>query len=196
MAQQGAIFLVINYIGSKKDRRLFNHLKLSDFEVKNNAFIKVNSNVTTGGSIKFELNEYGLNCGQYLENYIAKIAPDCPWLFPSPVRKFGLKQSFWYYSPKRPLSLFNTHLLTEVLSLPKYVLSEIPMSEEIERTINENPCYTCPMCDKRFNKSFNLNRHLVTHSSEYPFACQFCDKRYREKQTLTKHIKKVHSNKT
>ena len=40
-----------------------------------------------GGVIMFETNHFGLNCGQYLKDYIAKLDPTCEFMFPRPIRE-------------------------------------------------------------------------------------------------------------
>ncbi|GFT27003.1 zinc finger protein 99 [Trichonephila clavipes] len=45
----------------------------------------------------------------------------------------------------------------------------------------------CTICDKHFNQSSSLKRHMVSHSGERPFDCEQCDKSFKTKAALKRH---------
>ena len=49
--------------------------------------------------------------------------------------------------------------------------------------------YPCDICGKGFQKSWLLNRHILIHTGEKPFACNLCEKRFNQKSTLKKHMR-------
>ena len=58
----------------------------------------------------------------------------------------------------------------------------------------EERCFKCDLCGKRFNRQFLLWRHHLTHSTHKAFECHICGKRYKLNQHLDGHIKNKHSN--
>ena len=46
----------------------------------------------------------------------------------------------------------------------------------------------CNLCDKKFQSSYNVKRHLKTHSNE-EIPCTGCGTRFKTNETLTKHSK-------
>uniref|UniRef100_A0A7E4W210 C2H2-type domain-containing protein n=1 Tax=Panagrellus redivivus TaxID=6233 RepID=A0A7E4W210_PANRE len=54
--------------------------------------------------------------------------------------------------------------------------------------------YACYYCDRKFPRSNNLKRHLLTHSGEQPhkFQCPFCERSFSVSSNLTRHITAVH----
>lgn len=54
----------------------------------------------------------------------------------------------------------------------------------------------CPVCGKEFNsrnRRQDLQRHLLSHTGERPFACPFCPYRATLKGNLKKHIQGLHA---
>lgn len=41
---------------------------------------------------------------------------------------------------------------------------------------NVNSEYECEICGKLFNKKYNMTKHRIIHSDDYPFECVFCRK--------------------
>ncbi|CAG9859529.1 unnamed protein product [Phyllotreta striolata] len=58
--------------------------------------------------------------------------------------------------------------------------------------------YDCPRCTLKFNRSFNLTRHIkVVHESkkidaDKKFACAICDRKFKFNKSLTRHIRTIH----
>ncbi|KAG8192733.1 hypothetical protein JTE90_009755 [Oedothorax gibbosus] len=51
----------------------------------------------------------------------------------------------------------------------------------------ESKSLYCSVCDKHFNQSSSLKRHMVSHSGERPFNCDQCDKTFKTKAALKRH---------
>ena len=55
--------------------------------------------------------------------------------------------------------------------------------------------YTCPTCNKVFDRPYRLQRHLQIHNPNRPKVnCQLCDKTFTRMDTLENHMKCLHSN--
>ncbi|KAJ6445010.1 hypothetical protein O9K51_03412 [Purpureocillium lavendulum] len=46
---------------------------------------------------------------------------------------------------------------------------------------------TCPLCSKRFTRSYNLRSHLRTHNNERPFECSVCGKAFARQHDRKRH---------
>ena len=51
----------------------------------------------------------------------------------------------------------------------------------------------CPHCEKTFNHTGHLNRHMKTHSKEKAFKCENCTKSFTREDELKRHFK-IHKN--
>ncbi|ORY22524.1 hypothetical protein BCR33DRAFT_728707 [Rhizoclosmatium globosum] len=53
--------------------------------------------------------------------------------------------------------------------------------------------FECYVCGKQFKRKHHLESHMVTHSSDYPFACSIegCRSKFRRVQDLRRHIRNV-----
>lgn len=61
-------------------------------------------------------------------------------------------------------------------------------SEKISRTYKGVPvCKTCPVCGKTFARGSGMRRHMMSHTSEQPFACPDCGKTFRYTFDLKRH---------
>ncbi|OJJ87445.1 uncharacterized protein ASPGLDRAFT_1176992 [Aspergillus glaucus CBS 516.65] len=47
----------------------------------------------------------------------------------------------------------------------------------------------CPVCSRAFGRQAHLERHALTHSTDYPFSCPFCDSKYKRSDALRRHWK-------
>ncbi|XP_015929610.1 zinc finger protein 92 [Parasteatoda tepidariorum] len=45
----------------------------------------------------------------------------------------------------------------------------------------------CSICDKQFNQTSSLKRHMLAHSADRPFCCKECDKTFKTKAALKRH---------
>ena len=53
--------------------------------------------------------------------------------------------------------------------------------------------FSCPLCDRIFFSELVQKRHTSTHREiEKPYACDQCDKRYSTKSVLISHASKAH----
>ena len=53
--------------------------------------------------------------------------------------------------------------------------------------------FGCLICNKSFDRSDSVRRHVLIHTGQKPFACDFCEKRFNQRNKLTVHIDKVHT---
>lgn len=55
----------------------------------------------------------------------------------------------------------------------------------------------CPVCNKTFcsrNRRQDLQRHILSHTGERPFACSYCPYRATLKGNLKKHVHGLHAH--
>ena len=52
--------------------------------------------------------------------------------------------------------------------------------------------HECNICEKVFNKPFDLARHMRIHTNEKPYECDVCEKRFRQSGTLRYHKRTQH----
>ena len=86
-----------------------------------------------GGIIMFKVNNFGLDCGKYLEDYIAKLDPTCEFLFPRPLRQSKHMQGnlhvipIWYECTKIGVNQVGKALpeLSTSLGLNRYTNQQI-----------------------------------------------------------------------
>ncbi|XP_037548942.1 zinc finger and SCAN domain-containing protein 12-like [Nematolebias whitei] len=48
--------------------------------------------------------------------------------------------------------------------------------------------FFCDLCDRRFTRKDNLNKHMIIHTGQKPFSCNLCEKSFFDKGNLNKHI--------
>ena len=63
-----------------------------------------------------------------------------------------------------------------------------------EKEYNNRP-YACPICQLRFNRSYNLRTHQLTHDKNRPkpFPCDVCKKTFARKHDRDRHVSAVHA---
>ncbi|KAG2219218.1 hypothetical protein INT45_004578 [Circinella minor] len=63
-----------------------------------------------------------------------------------------------------------------------------------EKEYNKRP-YACPICQLRFNRSYNLRTHQLTHDKNRPkpFSCDVCEKTFARKHDRDRHVSAVHA---
>ena len=63
----------------------------------------------------------------------------------------------------------------------------------IAKGVKRKRTYECDVCEKRFNESGNLKRHMRIHTNENPYECDVCEKRFRQSSNLKIHMR-IHTN--
>lgn len=56
------------------------------------------------------------------------------------------------------------------------------------KTVYNLKYYQCKLCPKVYDTKYLLNRHLITHGSNRPFACELCGKSFSQKCDLNRHM--------
>lgn len=57
--------------------------------------------------------------------------------------------------------------------------------------------HECPLCHMKFQRPEHVKRHMLSHSSEKPFACPElgCNKRFNRNDNLKQHLRNIHKKK-
>ena len=64
----------------------------------------------------------------------------------------------------------------------------------VGRIIGEAGEHLCPVCNKGFRYSFNLRRHLNTHTTYFQHRCYICGRGFHRSDFMQRHIRTVHKN--
>ena len=72
---------------------------------------------------------------------------------------------------------------------------EADSNDITEHPHNDKPRpHLCTVCDKRFTRRGDLNRHKQIHTGEKLYSCTQCEKRFTNQHYLSSHMN-VHSSK-
>ncbi|CAH2040170.1 unnamed protein product, partial [Iphiclides podalirius] len=52
--------------------------------------------------------------------------------------------------------------------------------------------HQCPRCPQAFHSGKDMRRHAAVHSDSKPFRCKVCNRRFRRKDNLERHIRNTH----
>lgn len=69
----------------------------------------------------------------------------------------------------------------------------LPISANKTQLDPKTKPYSCQLCNTRFSKMSNLNRHMFLHNDQRKYRCSVCSKRFNSQQSLDEH-KAVHSD--
>lgn len=65
-----------------------------------------------------------------------------------------------------------------------------PLTAELRRP--EHHHYVCLLCDKKFPRAANLNRHIRTHTGEQPYHCPHCQRSFSISSNMQRHVRNIH----
>lgn len=65
---------------------------------------------------------------------------------------------------------------------------EIERKSELKKNLEKIGDFTCSLCDRRFRKKCDLERHERVHSGEKPYECLICKGTFQQAHNLTKHM--------
>ncbi|XP_044731053.1 zinc finger protein 568-like [Chrysoperla carnea] len=93
----------------------------------------------------------------------------------------------------------------ERIKIEQELHSELMIKDEEDEDYNEvlevtnsdhtgERIFTYNVCDKKFTRKNNLDRHIRIHTGEKPFTCNVCDKKFTQKNNLDSHIR-IHNEK-
>ena len=95
---------------------------------------------------------------------------------------------------------------TPTLKLPYSKVNKLHEVSENEFELNQlnakqgpivilkEPNHTCFACPKAFTHKWMLDRHILTHTGEQPFACSICFRRFSLQASCLRHVRHVHKN--
>merc|ERR1711976_714922 len=52
--------------------------------------------------------------------------------------------------------------------------------------------YACPYCPKTMKMWFKMERHIITHTGDRPYACTNCEKTFNRKDHCDRHLRNIH----
>ena len=81
----------------------------------------------------------------------------------------------------------NIHSITDKYC---FSLSDIDLPRLTDKTYSP---WICRFCNKLFQSSWHLDRHIRIHTGERPFKCELCGKYFNRKDHLKEHNFAVHT---
>ncbi|XP_062611332.1 uncharacterized protein LOC134273174 isoform X2 [Saccostrea cucullata] len=62
----------------------------------------------------------------------------------------------------------------------------------LEKAKTYGPVFMCKICQKGFCGKYNLEKHMLCHTSECPLSCHLCGKGVKRMSSLRRHMRNVH----
>ncbi|XP_055691532.1 zinc finger protein 235-like [Lutzomyia longipalpis] len=64
---------------------------------------------------------------------------------------------------------------------------------ELHQQLHTDKALICNICSKRFTKIFNLEAHILRHTTEGKFLCEECGRKFNSDHNLRTHIFRIHN---
>ncbi|XP_061189351.1 zinc finger protein 729-like [Saccostrea echinata] len=62
----------------------------------------------------------------------------------------------------------------------------------LEKAKTYGPVFICKICQKGFCGKYNLEKHMLCHTTECPLSCNLCGKGVKRMSSLRRHMRNVH----
>lgn len=70
--------------------------------------------------------------------------------------------------------------------------SELSVLENNNDLSAKEDLFACPVCQKQFDRKFNLKVHFRTHTGERPFKCDLCPMYFTTRSNFKVHYRRWH----
>ena len=91
------------------------------------------------------------------------------------------------------IHVVNTYTFVFYRCIPVDIVKKSQLMENHHLSKHHNT-FICGVCQKRFTRKDNLDRHERKHNNDSFFPCNECGLLYRRKDNLYHHLKKKHQS--
>ena len=179
LVQRGIILILTKFLGQESDTFSVQELQTVDFELFNHHYLgkcykKVDSEQYF---IPFAADQFGLNYGQFLQDYMSKLTPWCLWLLPQArrpsqeiYRKGLVNIDMWFGEDKIGFEyIVNAVLdLKIALGLEKPPIHLNSAKSDPKFTYRKVHCALCPM---KFLRVYELIKHNKFKHEGIAYKC-------------------------
>ena len=80
------------------------------------------------------------------------------------------------------------------MSEKEFELNKFNAKQQQPVVILKEHNHSCFACPKAFVHKWMLDRHILTHTGEQPFACSICFRRFSLQASCLRHVRHVHKD--